>query len=265
MKTVVRNIALAAALATLALAPLAAAERPYDKQVEGWIDDAYRGLDRFADEMNSKAKGAKVTRDGVETDISDFMKDFKSAGRLLRERYGSDDMASLNALEFLRKGKGTDGFVQRHPGFTGADSEWASLRPTLVNLAAAYNIDWESDPATWRPVRTSDKAILSMLTGLEKQAKDLGKATTKAGKAAKVDKAALKGITDSIATLAGSGKAFSAAFKKQQPIGSAADGFFGNLERVESALAGVGLEGATASAMTPLTSAAKSLTTALGR
>jgi len=265
MKITTRIAVLSVALAAVALAPLAAADRAYDRDVEKLIADAHRGVDRFSREMDSKAKGAKVTRDGVETDVSDFMKDFQSAGRLLNERYGPDDMASQNALEFLRKGKATDGFVQRHPGFTGADSEWASLRPVLVNLAAAYNIEWDSDMTTWRPVRTSDKSIASMLTGLEKQAKYLGKVTAKAGKTAKVDKAALKGVADSIVTLGGSGKAFSDAFKKKQPVGSAADGFFAALEKVNGGIASVGLEGATKSAMTPLTSAAKSLGTALGR
>ena len=74
-------------------------------------------------------------------------------------------IAAGNALDFLRKGKAADGFIERHPGFSGADSEWTYLKPVLVNLAGAYNIDWASDPATWKPVRTSDKSISGTLAG----------------------------------------------------------------------------------------------------
>ena len=256
-----------AALTTLALvaAPLAAADRPYDAAVDKMIDTAYRGLDKFGDEMSSKAKGAKVTREGVETDISDFMKDFKSDGKLLKERFGANDMAAGNALNFLRKGKATDGFIERHPGFTGADSEWTYLRPVLVDLAGAYNIDWATDPATWKAVRSSDKTGSGMLAGLDKQVKAVGSAATKAGKAAKVDKAALKSLDGSVAALRGSAKSLTDAFKQKLPTGSAADGFFAAVETLQSGIAGLGLSDATASAMSPLSTSVKSLATALGR
>jgi hypothetical protein len=265
MKLVSRASQVALAFVVATFAPLAAAERPYDRDVEKLIGDATRGLDRYASSMTNDAKGAKVTRDGVEVDVSDFMKDFRSGGRLLRDRFSSDDMAALNALDFLKKAKANDGFIQRHPGFTGGDAEWAALKPTLAGLAGAYGIDWDSDPTTWRPVRSSDKTIQSLVSGLEKQSKDLGKAVAKAGKAAKVDKKALKGLTDSIAALGGAGRAFSETFKKKQPVGGAADSFFSSLEGVESAISGLGLEGATASMLKPLTSAAKSAASALGR
>ena len=249
----------------VAVTPAWAADRPYDADVEKTIDTAYRGLDKFIDEMDRKAKGAKVTRDGVEVDLSDFLKDFKASGKLLKDRFGPNDMAAPNALDFLRKAKATDGFIERHPGFTGADSEWTQLRPVLQNLAGAYHIDWATDPATWRPVRSSDKTIAGNLAGLEKQAKALGKATTKAGKSAKVDKAALAPVSASISSLGSSGKALRDTFAKKQPIGNAADGFFGAAEKAQSGIASLGLESATAAAMSPLSASAKSLATALGR
>ena len=262
---VLRTAVSACALVVAAVgpvAPAAAADRPYDQDVEKMIDTAYRGLDKFMDEMTSKAKGAKVTRDGVETDISDYLKDFKASGKLLKDRFGPNEMASTNALDFLRKAKATDGFIERHPGFSGADSEWTYLRPVLQNLAGAYNIDWATDPSSWRPVRSSDKTISGMMAGLDKQAKALGKATTKAGKAAK---AALSGVNASIAALGSSGKAFRDTFTKKQPIGSAADGFFGSMASAESGIASLGLKSATTAAMSPLSTSAKNLATAFGR
>lgn len=253
-----------AALGLVLIAPLAAADRPYDSEVEKTIDTAYRGLDKFMDEMTSKAKGAKVTRDGVETDISDFLKDFKEDGRLLKERFGPNDMASPNALDFLRKARAADGFVERHPGFTGADSEWTYLRPVLQNLAGAYYIDWAGDPGSWRPVRISDKTISGTLAGLDKQASALGKAASKAGKAAKIDKEALDGLKASIETVRSASKSFRDTFKSKQPAGAAAEGFLGSVEKVEGELSELGLTSATSAAMSPLSISAKSLGTAFG-
>lgn len=251
--------------ALVATAPLAAVDRPYDETVDRLVDSACRRLDYFSNEMDSKAKGAKVTREGVETDVSDFMKDWKGDCKLFQERFGANDMASGNALDFLRKAKATEGFIARHPGFTGADSEWDDVRPAAVGLATAYNIDWNSDPATWKPVRSSDKAITAMLAGLDKQVKGLGKSVTKAGKAAMVDKAALKGVSDSIVALGSSAKSFRGAFAKKQPIGAVADGFFDGVAGVESGIASLGLGDATAAAMKPLASSVNSLGMAFGR
>jgi hypothetical protein len=255
----------AAVLIVIATAPLAAVDRPYDDTVDRLVDSACRRLDHFSNEMDSKAKGAKVTREGVEIDVSDFMKDWKGDCNLFQDRFGANDMASGNALDFVRKAKATEGFIARHPGFTGADSEWDDVRPAAIGLATAYNIDWDSDPATWKPVRSSDKAIGAMLAGVERQVKELGKSVNKAGKAAKVDKAALKGVSDSIAALGSSAKSFRSAFGKELPIGAAADGFFDRVTRVESGVAELGLGEATAAAMKPLAASAKNLGLAFGR
>jgi hypothetical protein len=263
-KNLMRAAIAALMFALAAFAPLAAGERPYDSDVDKTIDTAYRGLDKFMDEMSSKAKGAKVTRDGVETDISDFLKDFKEDGRLLKERFGPNDMASTNALDFLRKAKATDGFVARHPGFTGADSEWTYLKPVLQNLAGAYFIDWEGDPATWRPVRLSDKTISATLAGVDKQVSAVAKSASKAGKAAKVDKEALKGLNASIESVRSAGKSFRDTFKSKQPADAAAEGFFGAIRGVEEALVELDLTSATSAAMSPLSASAKSLGTAFG-
>ena len=213
---------LAASVLLCAGAPAVAAERVYDAEVGKMIDSARRGLDRFVGAMSGKAKGAKVTRDGVETDISDFLEDFKTDGKRMDEKFSEGGDAEQNVLGFLQKAKATDGFLDRHPGFTGAETEWAAMLPTTMSLASAYGVDWSGDPAGWSASRVRDAEIASLLKGLDTQAKGLDKALTAAGKAAKVDKAALKGLSSQVKSLAAASSTFSKSFSSKKPVGGAA-------------------------------------------
>ena len=245
MKEMRTVVALTASLAVLALfasvAPAAAGERAYDAAVEKLIRNANSGLGKFTREMSSKARGAKVTRGDVEVDISDYLEDFATEGRRISERFAEGASGDQNVLEFLRKAKGTDGFIQRHPGFTGAETEWAALKPTLMGLAGAYGIDWESDPATWKASRMRDAEIAGMLAGLDSQVKGVGKSLTAAGKAAKVDKAALKSLTAQSKSLAGASAAMKKAFSKKQAIGPAASSYLDTLAKVQESASALGI------------------------
>ena len=222
-------------------APAVAAERVYDAEVGKMIDSARRGLDRFVGAMSGKAKGAKVTRDGVETDISDFLEDFKTEGKRMDEKFSDGGSGEQNVLGFLKKAKTTDGFLDRHPGFTGAETEWAAMLPTTMSLAAAYGVDWSGDPAGWSAARVRDADVAGLLKGLDTQAKGLDKALTAAGKAAKVDKAALKGLSSQVKGLAASATTLSKSFSRKQPVAGAARSFASSLAKVEETATGLGL------------------------
>jgi len=267
MNTTKSKIAIAAlvALALLA-APVLAGERLYDPEMRRLIDTAYKQLDDFTDEMGSKAKNAKVTNAaGVTTDISDFIADFKAEGKRLRERFNSDDAATTNALEFLKKAKAADGFVGRHPGFTDADSEWARFRPTLSSLAGAYNIDWDSDPANWKAVRMTDRQVKDLLGTVERQIKDAGKALDSAAKAAGIDKAAAKGLKSSVAGLGSSAKALKGSFAKQAPVGESVSGLLAKATSVGETAGTLGIAEAAKGAWAPLEKSLGTLAAAFGK
>jgi hypothetical protein len=245
------------------VAPLSAAERPYDAAVAKWIDGVNGGLSKFVREMSDKARGAKVTRNGVETDISDFLDDFKREGKRMDEHFSSGDSAESNVLDFTRKAKATDEFIGRHPGFTGAETEWAAMKPAVMSLASAYGIDWNGDPAGWTAARTRDKEASALLKGFEAQAKGLDKALTQAGKAAKVDKTALKALSGQTRSFSGAASTVSKAFAKKQPFGSAASSMFDTLEKVQAAAAPLGLDAQTVPALGNLDAAAEKVRQAL--
>ena len=245
MNSMHRRIALVSALVAIALlvggAPAAAGERAYDGAVSKMIDAANSGLGKFTREMSGKAKGAKITRGETEVDISDFLEDFKTEGRRMNERFSQGDTGDQNVQEFLRKAKNADNFFARHPGFTGAETEWAALKPTIMGLASAYGIDWEGDPAAWRAGRMRDSEIDSMIKGLDTQVKGVGKSLGAAGKAAKVDKAALKSLTAQSKSLAGASSALKKAFSKKQPFSAAAGSYLAALGKVQDAASSLGI------------------------
>ena len=262
----VRALARFALLGFLLTAPRAAvaAERPYDPAVATMIDGVNRGLDKFVREMSGKAKGAKVTRDGVETDISDFLEDFKTEGQRLGQRFSEGKSGDANALGFLRKAKATDGFIARHPGFTGAETEWAAMKPTMMSLAGAYGIDWEGDPASWTAKRTRDGEISAMLKELDGQVKGLGKALSAAGKSAKVDKKAMSGLTAEVKSLAASSATLNKTFSQKKPAGAAAKAFAGALAKVQGTASGLGLGADTVPALASVGDAAGRVASAIG-
>lgn len=245
MNSMGKRFALATTLGALALlvsgAPATAGERAYDVSVSRMIDAANDGLGKFTREMGSKARGAKITRGETEIDISDFLDDFRTEGRRMNERFGAGDTGDQNVQEFLRKAKGTDAFLSRHPGFTGAEQEWAALKPTLLGLSSAYGIDWEGDPAGWRAGRMRDADIAGMIQALDTQVKGVGKSLSTAGKAAKLDKNALKSLTAQSKSLAGASAALKKAFSKGMPFSDAAGSYLTALGKLQDSASSLGL------------------------
>ncbi len=251
-------------LLAMAAAPVTAAERLYDRDVEKLIDQANSGLGKFVGSMKGDAKGAKVTKEGAEIDVSDFLADLKAEGGRLDERFGTESAAAPTALAFLQKAKALDGFVERHPGFSGADKEWAALRPTLGSLAGAYQIDWAGDPASWKPVRVTDAEISGWAKQIPTQLKSYAGALSKAAKDAKVDAAARKTLDGQVKALTGSAKTLQKALSSRAPAGSAVSSLAGGVKAANEKAASLGLGDAATAAAAPLEATLGKLSDALG-
>jgi hypothetical protein len=251
-------------LLALAAAPATAAERLYDRDVEKLIDRANNDLGKFLGNMKGDAKGAKVTRAGVETDVSDYLADFKAEGGRLNDRFGPDSAASPTALAFLQKAKYLDGFIDRHPGFTGADKEWAALRPTLDSLAGAYQIDWAGDPESWRPVRSTDAEVAGLAKQLDADLKGYAAGLSKAAKEAKLDSAARKGLETQAKALTGGAKALQKALSSRSPASNALGSLVSGVNGVSDKAASLGLGSSAVDAAAPLQATLGKLSTAIG-
>jgi hypothetical protein len=242
----------------------AAADRLYDRDVEKIIDRANGDLGKFLGNMKSDAKGAKVTRGATEYDVSDYLSDLKEEGARLEERFSGDGKATPNATAFLQKAKGFDGFVDRHPGFTGADKQWQALRPTLQSLADAYQIDWSGDPTSWQATRYSDAEVAGWAKQLDADIKSYSSALTQAAKEAKVDKTARAALDEQVKALAGGAKGLQKALSARTPAGNALSSLEQSVKSVGDQASSLGLASAASSAAAPLEATLGKLSTALG-
>jgi hypothetical protein len=248
----------------VASAPAAAAERPYDRDVEKLIDRANKDLGKFIGSMKSDAKGAKVTRDGVEYDVSDSLADLKAEGARLEERFAGDAEAAPTALAFLQKAKSVDGFIDRHPGFSGADAEWNALRPTLDSLADAYQIDWGSDPKSWQAMRHSDAEVAGWAKQLDGDIKSYASALNQAAKDMKLDGASRSALTAQAKTLTGGAKTLQKALSSRAPAGNALESLTKSVQSVSDQASKLGLGSAADAAGKSLASTLDKLSGALG-
>ena len=251
-------------LALLAAMPVAGAERAYDRDVLKLIDRANKDLGKFMGNMKRDAKGAKVTRAGVEYDVSDSLDDLKAEGSRLEERFNGDAKAAPTALAFLQKAKAFDGFVDRHPGFTGADQEWQALRPTLDSLADAYQIDWAGNPDSWQAMRSSDAELAGWAKQLDQDIKSYSSSLGQAAKEAKVEKTTRTALDTQVKALSGGSKSLQKALSSRMPAGAAFESLAKSVKSVSDQAASLGLGAGAAQAVAPLAETLAKLAGGLG-
>jgi hypothetical protein len=243
--------------------PVLAADRPYDRDVAKLIDRANDDLGKFIGNMSGDAKGAKVNRGGVEYDVSDFLADLKAEGARLDDRFGGDAKAAPTALAFLQKAKGLEGFLERHPGFSGADRQWQTLQPTLRSLADAYQIDWSAEPDSWQAMRSSDAEIAGWAKQLDGDIKSYSSALTQAAKAAKIDRTARAALDEQVKALAGGAKGLQKALSARVPATNALDSLAESVRRIGEQASSLGLGTGASSAAAPLEATLGKLSSAL--
>ncbi len=196
-------------LSSLALVFVAALgtaeERQYDAEVKRLIEYTNRSFGDFRGAVRSDFKNSRIRFDGVETEVSGYLKDTADAGKRLASRMSSDYAAVPEATDFLKRLKTADLFARENPGISGAKNEWELLIPNATKLAAAYGIDWDTAPETWQPSRVPDGALHAETVALETNAKALREAVNAASKTAALDKGrrkVLDGLTETLISAA---------------------------------------------------------------
>ena len=205
-------------LALVLLAALAAAEeRQYDAEVKRLIEYTNRSFGDFRDAARSDFKRSKIRFNGVETEVSGYLKDTADAGKRLASRVSSDYAAVPEAVDFLKRLKNADTFAQENPGISGAKNEWELLTPNAAKLAAAYGIDWNLAPEAWQASRVSDGAVRGEAASLEMHAKALRKAVEDASKAAGLDRGRRKVLEGQSETLVSSAAGLNKTVRDARP------------------------------------------------
>ena len=194
MKRITSRFALPLLLTFAASTIPASAERMYDAELKRLIESTNKGVVAFRKASRPDFRDSRITWEGQPYIVSNYLEDLEEAGKKLQSRYDMNNAAVPEATDFLRRLKIADDFALANPGISGAKNEWNALRTNATALAAAYGIDYATDPSSWQAARTPDGPIKAEAFAIETQTKTLRKSLDSAAKAAGLDKSRRKVI-----------------------------------------------------------------------
>lgn len=124
-------------------------EVPYrlsHEQMEGLLKRTEDHADAFRGSLSDSLDKSRFDDTSAEGRIKGFVKDFEEATDRLKDRYSDKNTAVETATDVLRRAARIDEFMRLNNLSARAQSDWATLRRDLDELAAAYNgtFDWSS-------------------------------------------------------------------------------------------------------------------------
>jgi hypothetical protein len=131
-------------------------------------------------------------------------------------------------------------------------------------LAGAYQIDWATDPESWRPVRTTDAEVAGLAKQLDQDLKGYAAGLSQAAKEAKLDSTARKALDTQAKALVGGAKALQKAISSRSPASNALGSLVSGVNGVSEKAASLGLGSAAVDAAAPLQATLGKLSTAIG-
>jgi hypothetical protein len=227
--------ALAAALALLPVASAAqtAPSRLPDKDVKALIEQVANNRGKFEDALSGDQKNAKLRGPNGETDVSDFLKDYKDNIDKLKDRFNDDYSASTEVATVLRQSTTIDTYVRNSAPTARGRSEWDRQTASLKTLAEAYGTTFPTpDNAPVR--RINDKEAAGAAESLANAADhfkdnvDKNSTMAKADReAAKKDADALKKIADTVKSRTEDGKPATSEFNQMSALVDKMQSFIG--------------------------------------
>jgi hypothetical protein len=166
----------------------------YDAELKRLIEATNKGLVAFRKAARPDFRKSRITWEGQQYDVGNYLEDLEEAGKRLQSRYDMNNAAVPEATDFLKRLKTADDFATENPGISGAKNEWNALRTNATALAAAYGIDYAANPSTWQAARTPDGPIRAEAFSIETQGKTLVKSLDNAAKSAGLDRSRRKVI-----------------------------------------------------------------------
>ena len=241
-----------------------AAERMYDPELKRLIEATNKGVVAFRKAARPDFRNSKITWEGNEYAVGNYLEDLEQAGKKLQSRYDLNYAAVPEATDFLKRLKIADDFAVENPGVSGAKNEWNALRTNAISLAAAYGIDFASNPAAWQAARTPDGPIRAEAFSIESQTKQLGKSLDEAAKSAGLDKSRRKVIEGQAETAQKAASDVRKAVDAGRDPGSAMDRLSTSLADLSATVEKDGLAGNVSSAWTALQDSMRKLKGFLG-
>jgi hypothetical protein len=101
--------------------------------------------DIFRTSLEASLDRSRIDGTNAEDNINSFVADFESATNQLRERFNSRQDISADVQNVLDRAALINRFMRRNRVGGRAETEWASLRVDLNELARLYNVSWRWD------------------------------------------------------------------------------------------------------------------------
>lgn len=138
------SIALVLALASLGLTAEAQirTNRVNQQQVRQLIRRIETRTDTFRASLDASLDRSRINSTNAEDDINAFVRDFEAATDQLSDRFNNRQDVAADVQSVLNQAALIDRFVRRNRVGARPESDWASLRVDLNELARLYGISW---------------------------------------------------------------------------------------------------------------------------
>ena len=159
--------------------------QPYrisDKEVDRILHRIENQANTFRHSLDAALDRSRLNGTHREDDINAFIKSFDHQTKQLRDRFDDHKSVAADVEAVLNSAASIDQFMRRQPLRERAQNDWSTLRASLDDLAAAYNVTWRWEgvavlaPATvvtatpvGLPYRLTDKEVEQILHRIEDQ------------------------------------------------------------------------------------------------
>jgi len=158
--------------------------QPYrlnDKEVDRILHRIENQANTFRHSLDAALDRSRLNGTNREDDINAFIKSFDKQTKQLRDRFDDHKSVATDVEAVLNSAASIDQFMRRQPLRARAQNDWSTLRASLDDLAAAYNVTWRWEgvavlaPTTviatpvGLPYRLSDKEVEQILHRIEDQ------------------------------------------------------------------------------------------------
>ena len=161
------------------------AGQPYrlsDKEVERILHRIENQANNFRHSLDAALDRSQLNGSSREDDINAFIKTFDEQTKRLHDRFDEHKSVAGDVEAVLNSAASIDQFMRRQRLSERAQNDWSTLRASLDDLAAAYNVTWRWEglavltPTTvvtgtpvGLPYRLSDKEVERILHRIEQQ------------------------------------------------------------------------------------------------
>lgn len=156
--------------------------RMNDKEVERILHRVENQAKSFRQSLDAALDRSRFNGSNREDNINDFIKTFDEQTKRLHDRFDEHKSVAADVEAVLNSAASVDQFMRRQRLSERAQNDWSTLRASLDDLAAAYNVTWRWEGLavitpgtviTATPVglayRLSDKEVERMLHRIEEQ------------------------------------------------------------------------------------------------